>query len=141
MPQSREARAPTGLELTMNSSTHRHDLRYYLHDGSDALRFQLAGRLSEDAARDLEQGWRTASSVIGERCVIFDLSHLTSIDATGQELLSRWHGRGARLVAISHQARAQLRLMTAQPVTVLATATEGPSLRPFRMIPVWVAVF
>src|SRR5258708_290935 len=114
--------------VTMNNSMRRRDdLRYYMHDGSDAFRFQLAGRLSKDAARDLEQAWRTASSVIGEKRVILDLSDLTSIDASGQELLSRWNCQGALLGAISHQARARLQLMTDQPVTDLANATAGPT--------------
>jgi ABC-type transporter Mla MlaB component len=104
----------------------RDDLRYYMHDGSDAFRFQLAGRLSKDAARDLEQAWRTALSVIGKKRVIFDLSDLTNIDASGQELLSRWNCQGALLGAISHQARARLQLMTDQPVADLASATGVP---------------
>ncbi len=91
----------------MTGNARRDDLHYYLHDGSDALRFQLAGKLSEDAAGDLEQAWRTASSVIGERRVIFDLSGLTDIDASGQELLNKWKRQGALLAAISHQATYQ----------------------------------
>ena len=83
--------------MTKNNSTQRRD--------------------AKDGVQDLEQAWRTASSAIGERCLIVDLSHLTGIDASGQELLGRWHGRGVRLVAISQQARARLQLMTDQPVT------------------------
>jgi hypothetical protein len=111
------------------------DLDYYMHDGSTAFRFQLSGCLSKKGACDLEQAWRTALSVIGGKCLIVDLSYLTSIDASGQELLSRLRGAGARLVAISHQARARLQLMTDQPITVLATATKAPTWRPFRTIP------
>ncbi len=57
------------------------DFSYYLHDGSHAFRFQLRGRLSLETVRDLEQAWRTASSTIGERQVVFDISGLTTIDS------------------------------------------------------------
>ena len=63
------------------------DFSYYLHDGSRAFRFQLRGRLSLETVRDLEQAWRTASSTIGERQVVFDISDLTTIDASGQDVL------------------------------------------------------
>jgi ABC-type transporter Mla MlaB component len=112
-----------------------------MHDGSDAFRFQLAGNLSKDAAQDLEQAWRSASSVIGEKRVIFDLSGLTSIDASGQDLLSAWTCQGALLGAISHHARARLQIMTQQPVTDLANATAVAAWRPLRTASPWVVAF
>lgn len=125
----------------MDHSTRRRDeLHYYIHDGSDALRFQLAGTLSKACARDLEQAWRTASSVIGERRVLVDLSSVTSVDPSGQELLSTWSRQGARLIATSPQARARLQSMTDQPVDVLSrTPTRTP--RRLGRAPLWVAAF
>ena len=76
-----------------NSTGRSGGLRYYMHDGPDAFRFELTGRLSKDAARDLEQAWRTAESTIGKRLVIIDLSGLTGIDRHGHELLDRWARR------------------------------------------------
>jgi hypothetical protein len=61
--------------------TVKYDFSYYLHDRSQAFRFQLLGRLSLETVRDLEQAWRTASSTIGERQVVFDISDLTTIEA------------------------------------------------------------
>jgi ABC-type transporter Mla MlaB component len=112
-----------------------------MHDGLDSFRFQLEGRLTRDGARDLEQAWRTATSVIGERFVVVDLSRLTSIDASGRELLRKWQDQGARLVTASHQEKARLHLMTDRPLTVLKTATRGPAQHSSRTIPRWVAAF
>ncbi len=55
----------------------RHYLNYYIHDGSHALPFQLAGGFSKDAASDLEQAWRTTSPMIGEGRVVFDFSRVS----------------------------------------------------------------
>jgi ABC-type transporter Mla MlaB component len=125
--------------MAMSDATQRgRYLNYYIHDGSHALRFELAGWLSRDTASDLEQAWRTTSSMLGERRVIFDLSRLAGIDGSGLDVLSEWTRRGALLAAASHHARERLQLMTNQPVAVLARATAGPRWRPLRAIP-WVA--
>src|SRR5579872_3951350 len=47
-------------------------LQYYMHDGPSAFRFELAGDLNNEAARDLDQAWRTASSMIGDRALVVD---------------------------------------------------------------------
>ena len=69
-----------------NSTRRNGDLCYYMHDGTDAFRFELTGRLSEDAARDLEPAWSTAASTIGKRRVIIDLSGVTVIGRNGHAL-------------------------------------------------------
>src|SRR5258706_15919761 len=92
------------------------DFSYYLHDGSHAFRFQLRGRLSLETVRYLEQAWRTASSTISERQVVFDMSDLTTIEASGQNVLLRWRERGALLIACSNDCRRRLQLITNQPV-------------------------
>jgi len=121
-----------------NAMQRRRYLDYYIHDGSHALRFELAGWLSKDTASDLEQAWRTASCMIGERRVVFDLTRLAGIDRSGQKMLSEWSCRSALLVATSHGARERLQSMTNQPVTVLARAADQRwrLLRPIRS---WVA--
>ena len=80
-------------------------LQYCMHDGPSAFRFELAGDLSNEGARQLEQDWRTASSVIGDRALIIDLTFVTSAGAEGRTLLARWHVEGAQLVANSKVSR------------------------------------
>jgi len=98
------------MRQTTNLESQRRNagLRYYLHDGSTAIRFKLAGDLSEHGARELEKAWRTASSTIGGRKLIVDLSLVTGIDKAGRNLLLMWHQEGATLVADSAAARALL---------------------------------
>ncbi len=75
------------------------EFRYYVHDGPDATSFELAGHLSDRAARELEQARRTASSTTHGRSLIVDLSHVTGADPEGQAMLRGWHADGAQLVA------------------------------------------
>src|SRR4051812_33078111 len=90
--------------------------RCYMHDGITAFSFELAGSLSDGAVRELDQAWRTASSVIGERALIIDLTFLSAMDLSGQRLLSGWHLEGAQFVANSGTSRALLQLITGEPV-------------------------
>jgi len=83
----------------------KNDLVYYIHDGSAAFRLQLSGDLSGEGVRDLEQTWRTASSVIGERRLVVDLSLVTGVDLAGRELLEAWQAEGAWLVATTKAER------------------------------------
>jgi ABC-type transporter Mla MlaB component len=107
-------------------------LRYYMHDGPAAFSFELAGGLSRDGARELEQAWRTASSVRGGRDLIIDLSYVTSIDEAGRALLSKWHAEGARLVAISAEAKSRVQAMTDRPILVQAAYPRVSTWFPFR---------
>jgi hypothetical protein len=97
-------------------------LSYYMHDGSAAFRFELAGSLLAEGARDLAQAWRTASSVIGGRDLIVDVTYLTEIDEAGRALLQQWHATGATLVAISPEARVRVQEMADCPVDLARTA-------------------
>jgi len=83
-------------------------LQFYLHDGSTEFRFKLSGHLSDHGARELEQTWRTASSTIGARKLVVDLSRVTGIDEAGRGLLLMWHREGAILVTDSGVASALL---------------------------------
>ena len=85
----------------MNNQT----LQYYMHDGPNAFRFELAGILNHEGARQLDQDWRTASAVIGDRRRIVDLTFVTGADEQGKALLLRWHREGARLIANSKASR------------------------------------
>ena len=88
----------------MQHSRRTDDFCYYMHDGSRAFRFALEGTISDDGARDLEQAWHTASSMVADRFFIVDLSRVTGIDSVGQDLIRRWHRDGAQLVGESPQA-------------------------------------
>jgi len=91
------------------------DFSYYLHDGPGAFRFAVAGRISEAGARELEQAWRTASSVIGSRSLIVDLNRVTGIEAAGQRLIRCWHKLGAQLVGTTERARKLIEMVTGEP--------------------------
>ena len=80
-------------------------LRYYMHDGPMAFRFELAGTLDYEGALRLDQDWRTASSAIGDRKLIVDLTFVTNLAEEGKTLLRRWHQEGARLIANSTTSR------------------------------------
>jgi ABC-type transporter Mla MlaB component len=128
-------------DLSMNQAPRRkgNELVYYMHDGSAAFRFQLAGDLSQDNVQDLEQARQTASSIIGRRNLMVDLSGLTSIDAAGRGLLKQWQALGAQLTAHSSHGRARIQLMADVPITVVGTKAEGSKWLPSRAAALWLA--
>ena len=44
-------------DLSMGQITTNGNFRYYMHDGATAFSFELAGRLSDDGARELQHTW------------------------------------------------------------------------------------
>jgi ABC-type transporter Mla MlaB component len=103
---------------------------YYIHDASAAFRFQLAGNLSRNGTRELEQARQTAASIIGLRCLVVDLTGLTSIDAAGRELLIEWQALGAQMTVISAKEQTRIQVMTGVPVTVAGTKPEASKWLP-----------
>jgi hypothetical protein len=91
-------------------------LQYYMHDGSAAFRFELAGDLNDEGARRLEQDWRTASSVIGDRLLIVDITYVNNVEKKGRTLLARWHASGAQLVANSNTSRSLAQSLLGTPL-------------------------
>jgi hypothetical protein len=89
---------------------------YYIHDGPTAFRLQLAGNLNEDGARRLEQVWRTATSLTGDKCPNIDITFVTGIDERGRELLAGWHRAGAQLLASSKVSRALAEQVLGRPL-------------------------
>ena len=81
-------------------------LQYYLHDGPTAFRFELAGDLNHEGACRLAQDWRTASSALGDRRLIIDMTFVTGVDEQGQALITHWHREGASFIANSKRSRA-----------------------------------
>src|SRR5712691_9756298 len=103
---------------------------YYMHDGSAAFSFELAGTISDDDAAELEQAWRTASSVIEDRILVVDLSFVTQIDAAGRDLLRHWHENGAKLVANTPTARSLAESILGALIPAVAPA-HPPTYQPF----------
>ena len=109
------------------------DFVYHIHDGTDAFRFQLSGDLAGVGVREVEQTWRTASSVIGDRGLVVDLSSVTSVDPSGRELLERWREAGARIIVTSIAAQQRIESMMNLPVTLVGTVPEPSAWLPFRL--------
>jgi hypothetical protein len=110
-------------------------LQYYMHDGSSAFRFELAGDLTGEGVRRLERDWYTASSVIGRRTLIVDMTFVTSAGEEGRALLARWHAGGARLIANSRGARELAEAIVGEPLQEFASVDMSGSLEtwlPFR---------
>lgn len=110
-------------------------LQYFMHDGPSAFRFELAGDLDNEGARRLEQDWRTASSTIGGRALIVDLTFVTSAGEEARALLARWHAAGARIVAKSKASRELAEEIVGQPPSEFAAkdnAGAGWTWLPFR---------
>jgi len=92
-------------------------LQYYMHDGPSAFRFELAGDLNSQGARELEQAWRTASAVIGDRALVIDMTFVTSAEKDGRSLLARWHAEGAHLIARTKASRELAEAIIGEPLS------------------------
>jgi hypothetical protein len=104
-------------------------LQYYMHDGPAAFRFELAGDLNNEGARELAQAWRTASAVIGDRVLIIDMTFVNSAGAEGRTLLARWFAEGAQLIAKSKVSRQLAEAIVGQPLPEVATAGSSGAKR------------
>jgi hypothetical protein len=99
-------------------------LRYYLHDGSDALRFRLLGALTGADVVEVEQCWRTALSTMDGRNFLVDVSDVTKVDDAGRALLELWSGSGAQFIAESEQSRSLVESIMGRQ---LPPAPRGPA--------------
>jgi hypothetical protein len=97
---------------------------FYMHDGSTAFRFEIAGIMNEEGARQLEQAWRTATSVIGDRRLIIDMTFVTAVFEKGRALLVRWHQGGAQFVANSRDSRALVESIIGSPLAEVVGNTN-----------------
>jgi hypothetical protein len=93
---------------------------YYMHDGPKAFSIELAGSLSADDAKKLERHWLNASTAIGNKELVVDLSFVTEIDPVGRQLLLRWHRNGATFVANTAESRALVESTIGHPPRPLA---------------------
>lgn len=92
-------------------------MRYYIHTGRAAIRFELAGDLDADDAARLEREWRGASLTIGNRVLVVDMSFVTGIDEAARSLFRRWYARGAEFAAGSKESRELVEWITERPYT------------------------
>ena len=70
-------------------------LKITIHDGPEALTFQVEGRLIGAWAKELEQSWKTASSIRDRKALIVDLTETLFIDEEGKRVLKRLFSDGA----------------------------------------------
>jgi hypothetical protein len=103
---------------------------YYMHDGPTAFSIELAGVLAAEAAKKLEQDWRSAAEVIGEKELVVDLSYVTEIDPLGRQLLLRWRRNGATFVANKPESRALAESIIGRPLPPIGRIANTSS--PYR---------
>jgi hypothetical protein len=77
------------------SRLHISALKYYIHDGTEAFRFQLIGDLRDTDVKELSGCWETARSTFGSRKLVLDLNGLRSTDDAGKEWLLAMVREGA----------------------------------------------
>jgi len=71
-------------------------LKITIHDGPEALTFQVEGKLVGAWAKELEQSWKTAAaSVLDRKALIVDLTETLYIDEEGKRVLKKLFREGA----------------------------------------------
>jgi hypothetical protein len=106
-----------------------------MHDGPSAFRFELAGDLNQEGAVRLAQDWRTASSVIGGRTLIVDMTFVTSLDESASALIAAWNREGAQIVAKSKLSMELAAAALGKPLAStprVAQPADDETWRPFR---------
>ena len=91
-------------------------LRYYMHEGRTTFRIELAGEVTSEDAWRIDQDWRVASSKVGDRRLIVDMTYVTRVDDWVRALFVRWHQEGAQFVASSQSARLLAEWILGEPV-------------------------
>ena len=98
-------------------------LQYYMHEGRTTLRIELAGEVTSDDAWRIDQDWRVASSKVGDRRLIVDMTYVTRVDDWVRALFVRWHQEGAQFVAGTRSARLLAEWILGEPVPNLHQTT------------------
>ena len=104
-------------------------MRHYMHRGPAAFRFELAGDLNAGDAARLEQDWRGASLIVGNRMLVVDLTFVTGIDEAARSLFRRWYDRGAKFTASSKRSRELVESITERPYT--RELSHAPTYQPW----------
>lgn len=101
-------------------------LQYHIHDQSDVLRFKLAGSLSGAGVESVYQAWQTSLSIIGDRCLVIDITLIVEADEHGRAALVAWHRSGARIIAASPESRVLAEAVLGGPVPAEPFAGTRP---------------
>lgn len=104
-------------------------MRYYIHAGPAAFRFELAGNLDADDAARLEREWRGASLIIGNRVLVVDMSFVTGIDEAARSLFRRWYAWGAEFAAGSKESRELVESITER--SYIRETSREPTFQPW----------
>jgi len=94
--------ANLATDSNQGSRLHISALKYYIHDGTDAFRFQLIGDLQDADVKELSGCWETARSTFGSRKLVLDLNALRSTDEAGKEWLLSMVREGALCIPESY---------------------------------------
>jgi hypothetical protein len=95
-------RERAGYEHPSRRTTTLGFFKYYIHDGTRSLCFQLIGDLSEAHVLELSGCFNTAKSTLSSRSLIIDLRSLRSADKAGQKWLFSMAHEGAQFVQGSY---------------------------------------
>jgi ABC-type transporter Mla MlaB component len=91
-------------------------LRITVHDKTEALTFQLEGRLAGPWVRVLQECWQSALARQRQAILRVDLTGVTSIDAAGRDCLAALHRAGAEVIAADCLTRAVVAEITRAPL-------------------------
>ena len=107
-------------------------LRYYMHEGRTTFRIELAGEVTSEDAWRIDQDWRVASSRVGDRRLIVDMTYVTRVDDWVRALFVRWHQEGAQFVAGTQSARLLAEWILGEPVPESTPDALKGAWLPFR---------
>ncbi len=88
--------------MTTSARPVQSQLKYYIHDSTAALRFQLLGMLSEGDVGELQGCWITAKTTLAGRKLLIDLRALRSTDEAGKQWLLSMAHEGAEYLPESY---------------------------------------
>ncbi len=83
------------FELLLISDGALRMLKITIHDGPETLTFQVEGKLIGAWAKELEQSWKTSSSIRDRKALIVDLTETLYIDEEGKRVLKKLFRDGA----------------------------------------------
>jgi ABC-type transporter Mla MlaB component len=79
-------------------------LRITIDEGEQSVVLRLEGKLIGPWVAEVEQCWRRAFSMLGDRSVQVDLSAVSFVDTAGGALLARMYDAGFRLAGTTDEA-------------------------------------
>jgi hypothetical protein len=95
-------REGAGFQHPSGRTTRLSVFKYYIHDGTKSLCFQLIGDLSEAHVLELSGCFNTARSTLSGRSLRIDLQSLRSTDEAGKKWLFSMAHEGAQFVQGSY---------------------------------------